>query len=113
MKWQKLQEDFLAIVKQNDGPMKSSCGTINVYYGNPSAFERRGIFVILGGYCIGDWSRNEELGPFKTEEEAGHAFDEGARKLSTKKTQALNFPTPEDLSKGYVWFLDRTAHKMD
>lgn len=71
--WQKLQHRFLEIVKKADGPMKSSCGSIDVYFGSPYAFDYTGVGVTLGGYCIGDWGRQEKLGPFKTEDEAYEA----------------------------------------
>lgn len=69
-KWQDLQKDFMEIVRRAGGPMKSSCGTIvvNSVYGDP--YVQDGFTVVLGGYCIGDWTRSEKIGPYPTEGEA-------------------------------------------
>lgn len=78
MRWQKLQQDFLALVIKAEGPQKYSCGKIIVSYGDPYDFDRTGISVEFGGYCIGDWARRELIGPFRTEDEA---YDAAVKKV--------------------------------
>jgi hypothetical protein len=83
MRWQKLQQEFMELVRKAEGPMKETCGMIIVSYGDYDDTGMRGAtYVQFGGYCIGHWSRSERIGPFKTEDEA---YEAAVKKVAEAK----------------------------